>query len=100
MKLTLTLATVVAISSTLVAADGPTGNLAGYPGIESFRLVFEGNKCMRVQDGAGDDPWFKDCYFDDPLDFDAFWRAVKVGPEYSQIQNSVSGKCLYRGRPA
>jgi hypothetical protein len=87
----ITLIATLTTSTVFTATAEPTG----YPGKDAFRIDHDG-KCMRLR--SGNDPWFDNCNYDDPLDFAGMWLAVPVG-NYYNIKNVESGKCMYEGRP-
>ncbi|RKP25984.1 hypothetical protein SYNPS1DRAFT_28301 [Syncephalis pseudoplumigaleata] len=82
----------VALTMALAASADPEG----YPGAGAYRLVFEGDKCLRLDNR--DDPWYRPCVFDDPLDFDALWRDEQVG-DYVFIRNVRSNQCITQDVP-
>ncbi|KAI9597136.1 hypothetical protein BDF19DRAFT_435973 [Syncephalis fuscata] len=91
MKSTL-LAAGMALALVFAVAADPDG----YPGVNTYRLIWKDTECMRILFNNG--AWFKDCAFDDPLDFDVLWQDTPVG-DYITIKNIQTGQCMAQGRP-
>ncbi|KAI8056220.1 hypothetical protein BDF22DRAFT_330725 [Syncephalis plumigaleata] len=86
-----------AIASVILAMSlGVAADPEGYPGAGSYRLTFQDTKCLRLING--NDPWFRDCSWDDPLNFDVLWKDEQVG-DYIMIRSVQTDKCLAQERP-
>ncbi|KAI9597137.1 hypothetical protein BDF19DRAFT_435974 [Syncephalis fuscata] len=88
--------TLFAAGMALTLAFAVTADPEGYPGVNTYRLTWKDTECMRILNG--NDPWFRGCEFDDPLDFDVLWQDVPVGG-YVMIKNAQTGQCIVEGRP-